>query len=335
MYTRYDWNLSSLSLTGSQSLINNLKSNLYSPLSNFNKLNYLSIRYNFLTTVNEVTSNRITALKLNKFLYNYNILHRKAVREAYKITSVKRLFSGGFYDQSLSSKNLWASNFFKDHKKPHLILESESNLLYKKFYNTKFFHNYLLPSHPLSTTSLTSTLFNSYEKSYFWFLKRFYLFNNLSTNKVSISLKPRLVSRKQSYNKLNSYRLILTSLLRSDTLVNLNFQTPVLFNNLPTNPQLTYLFNIQDVSLSHHENELVSSDDDLLLADFSANSGLLNRSYYFSNLTNHGQISTFSDLSLTPLSRHSEVKSFFNFRSTLLEEIFLKDLQSLIKLLHH
>lgn len=70
------------------------------------------------------------ALRTLRFLYNYSTLHRNFLQATHKVTTVKRLLCGSFYDQRLFSQNMWASNTFNLMQQAAPTLKSELELIY-------------------------------------------------------------------------------------------------------------------------------------------------------------------------------------------------------------
>jgi hypothetical protein len=59
-----------------------------------------------LLLLNLAVSEQLTLVKTQKFLYNYSFLHRKILKDSHKLTMVKRLITSGFYDTTLTTRNL-------------------------------------------------------------------------------------------------------------------------------------------------------------------------------------------------------------------------------------
>jgi hypothetical protein len=69
---------------------------------------YHEILYNN-TTLESVFFNineKISNLKIYRYLINYNFLHNKSLKAAHKLTMVKKLFTTGFFNSELIEKNL-------------------------------------------------------------------------------------------------------------------------------------------------------------------------------------------------------------------------------------
>jgi hypothetical protein len=73
---------------------------------NFSKFNKLNLSVNNIFTLNETLGNHLNTLKTKKFLYNYSLLHKTILKDAHKLTMVKKLFSLGFFDTKIIEKNL-------------------------------------------------------------------------------------------------------------------------------------------------------------------------------------------------------------------------------------
>jgi hypothetical protein len=103
---------------------------------------------------------------------------------------VKKLFTTGFFNSELIEKNLWASDFFSNLSLSKLILSTEMEEAYGNLFRSSFLKtnkNFLLKTN-ISTLQLN--LLKNYENSFFWFLKRNYLFNTIGT--INISLLPSI-----------------------------------------------------------------------------------------------------------------------------------------------
>lgn len=104
-------------------------------------------------------------------LYRFSLLHRSILKNSHKITNAKTLITSGFYDSSLTSSNLWASEFFNrsfasndaiTHTVKHLLQQTSAlNGSYTS--QTPFLSIYS----NLSTPVLSLNTLNLFEKSYF------------------------------------------------------------------------------------------------------------------------------------------------------------------------
>lgn len=166
-----------------------------------------------LLTQNRALQLRTAIINSLRWTYKYNTLHRRSIHNAYKLTNVKRLFSLGYFDFKITGSNVWFSDQYGrdlNKGKPHQgstsadVLSSSLRLLY----NPSLSH---LKSNQLFT-SLTAEVSTDafqrlafYESSFYFFLKRSYLFTTLDSH--SLSLLP-LKGDNRSQGVLNTTNLI-------------------------------------------------------------------------------------------------------------------------------
>jgi len=108
------WNLYSFSneINKYNNLISGKKNLFYLNKLNFNLLNNMTTDNTELFPLSQALLDQTKVVKWNRWLYRYNVLHRKTVKNSHKLTMVKKLISTGFYDSSMMSNNIWASTFF-------------------------------------------------------------------------------------------------------------------------------------------------------------------------------------------------------------------------------
>ena len=206
------WNLSAIggSNYANRSLALTVDGNHFLGTQVSRKMKYLATEIPELNQLNTIVENQLSIIKQQRWLYKYSNLHRESLKGSHKVTQAKRLISSGFYDSSLTSQNLWASSFFKH--------ERASN--YDTLIKTALKENYggnLVPVHNGNalrnlTTSFTNqralTNLSSLESSYFWSLKRFYLFNTSPANtpftKRTLALNPQASQDVANFNYTNN-----------------------------------------------------------------------------------------------------------------------------------
>lgn len=133
----------------------------------------------------QITQNSITdsiALgKLNRWLYRYFVLNRKLLKNSHKWVNLKTSTTSSFVNSTNFSRNLWNSHFFSNSTNFKTLAS------WNYFANdTKNFFQTL--SHSQSSQLNFEQNFSNFSKfsflenSYFWLVKRFFFFNNLSSN---------------------------------------------------------------------------------------------------------------------------------------------------------
>jgi len=145
------------------------------PVSDFTTLTNLTANYRELNGLQESLDAQTTSAKWSRWLYKYNLLHRNVLLSSHKNTLTKRLLNSGFYDSALYQRNPNTKSITALHTNAH------------DFFNRGFLETYanFLPtatnSHNAGLQLDYATQLSHHESSYFWFVKRFYMFNTLPT----------------------------------------------------------------------------------------------------------------------------------------------------------
>jgi len=202
------------------------------------------------STLNSIIEDQTKIFKWSRWLYRYNILHRKIIENSHKITNTKKLVSTGFFNSHLMSHNLWASNFFNSKANKGLI-KSNYQALYSDTFqmNNKVWNNL----HTLKSSSNNNRLANTYnyEKSFFFIIHRFQMFNRMLNLRITSNhtLKTHTVNNSCTVNSLlTDYYYLVSNLLR--ILPNVNEP----FNFLTTN---TSINNSNNHPILLHNNKLI------------------------------------------------------------------------------
>lgn len=280
--------------------------------------------------------------KWHRWLYRYSILHRKLLKNSHKITITKRLINSGFFSRSLFEKNLWASETFQKISNPLLCTNSYFQLLYGDFYKTKVATDYLkstLQSTTLAFSSKTFELGHSYESSYFWFLKRFFLFNTLPATFATSSLnKPNfkhitdIKSIILDRNNTQSSNLLLTSYQTSTRYPLLNsfyINSPwTTFTENLSSSKIPNALNLNDLFLSTADNYLLVSDHLELLNWITTNTLLIHSSLSY-NTKSTALVQKFNAIpnkfEVNQNSKLNELTFWLNYPGTLTDQQALTD----------
>jgi hypothetical protein len=67
---------------------------------------YLNTNYTISSELNEALKNQTLSFKINRFLYHYNLLHSRILKNSHKVTMTKKTISSGFYDLKLVDNNI-------------------------------------------------------------------------------------------------------------------------------------------------------------------------------------------------------------------------------------
>lgn len=190
---KYNWNLYNFNneISNYNFLLKNKNGLFFLNNFNYEQLSFLNTNHRELFFLNNFFKNQLNAGKWNRWLYRYSILHRKILKNSHKITLIKRLISNGFYDSKLFNNNIWAGAQLNKLSSTQTFktfitifygdLLNTSNLKSNLNYNPNFNNN--------NNYAFSLNLLNFHENSYFWYLKRFYNFNTLSTNIIKSKIK--------------------------------------------------------------------------------------------------------------------------------------------------
>lgn len=187
----------------------------------YQKYVYLTNNFKELYGLDVNMQSQLAIAKWNRWLYRYSILHRKIFKNSHKLTLAKRLLNSGAYDSKLFTKNLWASEHLSKYKN-----NNSFNSLFILLYNDYFYNQNNTNFNNFNINKLNSIYnLSQYEPSYFWFTKRFYLFNTLPNNFVLLKyqqndevLKYLLKSISFKFNAFTLYNLSSSNIIKSPCL---------------------------------------------------------------------------------------------------------------------
>ena len=335
---RSAWNLYSIEseIDKYNPFIKSIKGLFYLYDTNFNKLASSMSKHPELISLTNAVSDQNKMFKWNRWLYRYNILHRKVMKNAHKTTLAKKLISTGFLDSSLTERNLWASDFFSKQEKSTRLIATNFNSLYGPSLQLNNLSNQNFSTLNSFSSKNSLDLLNTYEDSYFYFVKRFYLFNTMSTNNISSSV--RLANQtKQSLansntsteNLINNHQTMLSNLVKSSTLTNSYFN--------PSNTSLmltTDQRNSTSNNLSYKDLVNVSVDSDLLNIDnleilANLSNSLTNHSYQYTYFDTSKYSTQSLDLTLDFNTTNTKTNNIFTSYYHASEDSLLSDLYTL------
>lgn len=241
---------------------------------NYLKFNHMFSNFNEFWSLNFFIKNQIDGAKLNRWLYKYSTLHRKILKTSHKITMSKKLINTGFYENNLFNKNIWSAENISKFSNNNAIFNLV-NLSYQNKFNSDTFYSKFNYSGLNNSNGKTKISFLSfYENSYFWFLKRNYLLNNLSSNFILSGLKKNenlsnhLLSKEINESILLDYYSSVSNLLASDinsisAVAKENFYSSF-YRNLSEKTHL--LPSTRDFQIIMNDLELMSRDNAALLS---------------------------------------------------------------------
>lgn len=297
--TRTKWNMYSIEseIDKYNPYLKSIKGLFYIYDTNFNKLSTLTTNNPELVSLMTSVTDQNKMFKWNRWLYRYNILHRKVMKNAHKTTLAKKLISTGFLDSSLMDRNLWASDFFSKQKKSTRLIATNFNNLYGATLGLNNMNQQSFTTLNSFSTANTLNMLDTYEDSYFFFLKRFYMFNTLVTNKINSSV--RLQDQTNSTlaanvagteNLINHHQNVISNLIKSNKLTNHCFDPSKMFDVVGVGSTFEGGSTYKDLLTLTTDYDLMNTDNLEILSNLS--SSLTSNDYqfnYFNSLNYNSQ----------------------------------------------
>lgn len=184
------WNLDSTSSSNSTSTyINSIIGQYILSSRDLSQSYTSSTKSSLLLPLTPSLKEQTNWIKVSRWLSRYSILHRRTIADSHKLTMAKRLIGSGFYNSSLDTLNINNSSI--------KALSSDWSALYQSLFSQSYgnFFDPYTNSQLVSTKNASelapkfSHLLSFHEDSLSWVTKRFYLFNNLSTNSNNYNLR--------------------------------------------------------------------------------------------------------------------------------------------------
>lgn len=317
--------------------------NFYFINLNYEKLLNYSINYFEALNITVQVQKQLNVSKWNRWLYRYSVTHRKNIKNSHQITNFKTLINSGNYDSNFFNKNLWNSENFSLYK-TNASFSSLNKIFYKNIFTKETLPQVnlkksLIINNFSNTTSLN--LLNIHENSFFWFVKRFYQFNSLSTNAIKSSTlltdhksMPDFTLKTDSENFKNKVIYSYFLKLQNNNLSNFfnNYNTAFKWkNNLKSYEVNNYdvsFFNDKDIFIQFNDNEIFTKDNLISLSWIISSSESKNKLVTFSYF-NKINSPTFKkkkvfiktikqDKNLINLNYLSHVNSYNSFKQDLL-----------------
>ena len=185
---RFQWSLpfAESHTTDLEPVFYNRKGVFYSQSLTPAQINSAMAQYSEALITPQVLSAQKSIIQRNAWLYKFSNLNRTSLTHAKNLTRTKSFLNSTSTPFLLETKNIWAAN--------ELNLNNNLSGLQRSF--TPSQTSVEMKHSPFTyLNSTNSTLqFNSnvktFESSYFWLLKRLYLFNNLQASKSSLTIQP-------------------------------------------------------------------------------------------------------------------------------------------------
>ena len=288
------------------------------------QINSAMSQYSEALITPQVLSAQKSIIQRNAWLYKFSNLNRTSLTHAKNLTRTKSFLSSTSTPFLLETKNIWAAN--------ELNLNNNLSGLQRS----------LTPSQTSVDTkhspftylnSTNSTLqFNSnvktFESSYFWLLKRLYLFNNLQASRSSLTIQPSSKGSSlatQTLKPSSDLPMFTTALLSNPTLAT-DFTTgfhPKYSNTGSINGKTT-----QPLTLFYSNSSLYTISFSKLASTFESNLSSTDRTALYNSPLQLTNTTTFHVS--TTLDGVSETSVYSKPESTLgiaRDAVFLADLK--------
>jgi len=200
--------------------------------------------------------NHSANVKTLRWTYRYNMLHRHVLNGATQLTSTKKLLSTGFLDSTSTTKNIWFSDNYSNLSSKNY--ENYLSILYPSLYTNS-------PT-TFSNTSNSLDVFNkllsvnSYENSFFFYLKRIFTFTNLAAQELNSTKTLNKSSKEFLDDNISDINSVVKLMLPKSL-----YLTNGLLNPISSSSELTHL--VKKISTYEVNKDLVilSWEWDLLL----------------------------------------------------------------------
>lgn len=236
-------------------------------------LNTMSSNFPELVALDNSLTSQTSIIRWHRWLYKYNILHRSSIKAGLHVNSTLKLLSSGFYDSSLTTRNIWASSLVGNDAPSNTPLSSLYESLYGDYNNTWSSSQPSLSRTAPFYNAPNMTFLTSYTQSYYWYIQRFSQLNTLgeiySTSLPQLS-KPVGWTTTDHADSLRAAELT-NSVQSLSTLMD----TPSPFRlNVSSRPTVLITTGIdsRDVYLNYTDNSLLSKARLEVLTNIAKNS---------------------------------------------------------------
>ena len=333
--TRFEWNL--LNFYSNEKkynfLTNNKIGNFYFDSLNFGSFIQKNTFYTEFMNFNDNLKNQLDSAKWNRWLYRYSILHRKVLKNSHKLTLTKRLFNSSLHTSNAFDKNIWVSENLNKYSSFDNFLNSIFHVFYNENLLNKSTYNHRIPFESIKFDTIT--FLNFYENSFFWFLKRFYFFNTINSNKIQSSffLKQNLnvIDHKKSYYDTLTY-LLHSKSLNFKNINYINFITPQNIKFNKSSEYTNYYWNIKDLQLVLEDCDVYAKDNLKILYWFlnsvsmNSDNNFLFFNYFNYSFTDFASFNLTFDLSNNVSSINNDFNYYMHYNTYLSEKLYLNDL---------
>ena len=150
-------------------------------LTNFTDLPLATLQTRNTLSLLPLLNKQLDWVRTSRWMYRYNLLHRRTIASSHKNTLTKRLLTSGFYDNSFDKLNINATSIKTLNPEWANLVNYMMSTSYKGFYSldTNMFARFTASSEVSNTEALSNLSWS--EDSYFWAVKRFSLFSTLPT----------------------------------------------------------------------------------------------------------------------------------------------------------
>ncbi len=330
----YDYNLMEIENQFNENsfLIKHKKGLFYLNDLNFGDLIFKNTFFKEFYNINLNFQNQLDSAKWNRWLYRYSILHRKILKNSHKLTLTKKLINMSPNEDNSFDKNIWLSENLQKFSNFSNFLNSFYNIFSK---NTSLNFNNFQKRTLLNDINMDNKNFlNFYENSFFFFLKRFYFFNELKFNNTKSSFNfKELYTDSAFFKKSNTADYILNSKIVNYKTFNYSIIADNNYNNLFLKSFYTKSdYENKDLFLIFEDLDFYSKDN-LKILYWITSLPSLNDKVLFFNYFNYLNFNKFfNNTQFKFLSNNGDMFSEFDYINYLIlnnnDDFYLNDLES-------
>lgn len=324
---RFQWSLpfAESHATDLEPVFYNRKGAFYTQSLTPAQINSAMTKYSEALIVPQVLSAQKSIIQRNAWLYKFSNLNRTSLTHAKNLTRTKSFLSSTSTPFSLETRNIWAANELNLNNNlsglQRSLTPSQTSLDTK---NSPFVY----PNLTNSSLQFNSNV-KTFESSYFWLLKRLYLFNNLQASKSSLTVQPSSSNKSLITTpnpKLDSDLPMFTTALLSNPALATDFSTG--FHPTYSSTGRVSSRTNQPITLFYSNSSLYTSSFAKLASTFESNLASTNRTALYNSPLQLASVGT--PYASTTLDGLSGISTYSKPESTLgmsRDAVFLADLQ--------
>ncbi len=215
---------------------------------------------------------QIKIMKTDRWLYRYSTLNRKILKNSHKLSISKKILNNNLSSLNDFKKNLWVSaNSNNLYKSNPLVFTAINDFLYNPLEFTKNIItkvNNTISNNLLTPASTNIENLKLHETSYFWFLKRMYTLNSLTSQEVSLQKKINIKNLNPITTFLFNKKLLKNHFFFKNTKIFLENNETSLFDNTWELNKNKFSKNNTDIYLNYFDFNFYNKETTALFSYF-------------------------------------------------------------------